>query len=454
MTGARPHQLVDLGPDGIQRAGVGGRQQVEQGLVCAVVQAEQYPFRPGGQGHGAGKGFIGPQAVFTQGTEDAVAAFGQPGGTLLRGALGCDIVPHVGPGGKGQPQRARIFWASALSCCAARAARSSRVGGRLADIPQCRHQRRAEFVGQCLPALVGVEDEVFAAGVDAADGSRGQRRACIHKDALLVYEIPAGQGGAALDGQIRQGLQKAGIAALIVLKDKDLPGRVQGGVEVLQEELFGSGIGVKGQIQRGDPVALQKAPGRHAAGSFFQCKMPACACPACEQDDVAGGGGFGAQHKGAAHGPHHAVHKSILPQHRLLDLGGKAFKLPRCSGFASVVPLASRPSSSMSRSIWRLLSSAAAVASLWVLSWAFCCFNSSSSRFCCSRSAAFRSGRAALPPVLGAEAPGAALNLPPGPNTPFIRLSQSSVYAIKLPSVQCFSFSIVESGTFCKERVK
>ena len=54
--------------------------------------------------------------------------------------------------------------------------------------------------------------------------------------------------------------------------------------------------------------------------------MPACACPACEQDDVAGGGGFGAQHKGAAHGPHHTVHKSILPQHRLLDLGGKAFK--------------------------------------------------------------------------------------------------------------------------------
>ena len=27
------------------------------------------------------------------------------------------------------------------------------VGGRLADIPQCRHQRRAEFVSQCLPAL-------------------------------------------------------------------------------------------------------------------------------------------------------------------------------------------------------------------------------------------------------------------------------------------------------------
>ena len=30
--------------------------------------------------------------------------------------------------------------------------------------------------------------------------------------------------------------------------------------------------------------------------------------------------------KGAARGPPHAVHKSILPQHRLLDLGGKAFK--------------------------------------------------------------------------------------------------------------------------------
>ena len=33
-----------------------------------------------------------------------------------------------------------------------------------------------------------------------------------------------------------------------------------------------------------------------------------------------------AKHKGAAHGPHHAVHKSILPKHRLLDLSDKAFK--------------------------------------------------------------------------------------------------------------------------------
>ena len=323
----KAHQLVDLGADGIQRAGVGGRQQVEQGLVCAVVQPEQQPFRTGGQGRRAGQGLVRAQAVFAQGTEDVVTAFGQPGGTLLRGALGCDIVPHVGPGGKGQPQPGADLLGQRVELLRGKGGQVlPGVGGRFADIPQCRHQRRAEFVGQCLPALVGVEDEVFAAGVDVADSSRGQRRACIHKDALLVYEIPAGQGGAALDGQIGQGLQKAGITALIVLKGKDLPGRVQGGVEILQEELFGSGIGVKGQIQRGDPVALQKPPGRHAAGSFFQREMPACACPACEQDDVAGGGGFGAQHKGAAHGPHHAVYKSILPQHRLPDLGGKAFK--------------------------------------------------------------------------------------------------------------------------------
>ena len=323
----KAHQLVDLGADGIQRTGVGGGQQVEQGLVCVVVQAEQHPFRPGGQGHGAGKGFIGPQAVFAQGAEDAVSARGKACRTLLCGALSCDIVPHVGPGGKGQPQPgADLLGQPVELLCGKGGQILPGVGGRLADIPQCRHQRRTEFVSQCLPALVGVEDEVFAAGVDTADGSRGQRRACIHKDALFVHEIPAGQGGAALDGQIRQGLQKAGITALVVLKGKDLPGCVQGGVEVLQEELLGSGIGVKGQIQRGDPVALQKTPGRHAAGGFFQCKMPACACPACEQNDVAGSGGFGAKHKGAAHGPHHAVHKSILPQHRLLDLGGKAFK--------------------------------------------------------------------------------------------------------------------------------
>ena len=127
---------------------------------------------------------------------------------------------------------------------------------------------------------------------------------------------------------------------------------MQCGVEVLQEELFGSGIGVKGQIQRGDPVALQKAPGRHAAGSLFQCKMPACACPACEQDDVAGGGGFGARTKGRRMARTTLSTKASCPSTVCLTSAARPSKLPRCSGFTSVVPLASRPSSSMSRSIW------------------------------------------------------------------------------------------------------
>ena len=54
--------------------------------------------------------------------------------------------------------------------------------------------------------------------------------------------------------------------------------------------------------------------------------MTAGACPTRDEDDVAGGGCRGAQHKGAAHGPHHAVYESVLPQNGLLDLGGKARK--------------------------------------------------------------------------------------------------------------------------------
>ena len=148
-----------------------------------------------------------------------------------------------------------------------------------------------------------------------------------YSQAAFPAVLGAVTGGVAITGLSEETLQgDAAILEILRRCGARFTRTGQGGVEVLQEELLGSGIGVKGQIQRSDPVALQKAPGRHAAGSFFQCKMPACACPACEQDDVVGGGGFGAQHKGAAHGPHHAVHKSILPQHRLPDLGGKAFK--------------------------------------------------------------------------------------------------------------------------------
>ena len=78
--GSKAHQLVDLGPDGIQCAGIGRRQQVKERFLRAIVQPEQQPFRTGGQGRRAGQGLVRAQAVFAQGTEDAVTAFGQPGG--------------------------------------------------------------------------------------------------------------------------------------------------------------------------------------------------------------------------------------------------------------------------------------------------------------------------------------------------------------------------------------
>ena len=184
----------------------------------------------------------------------------------------------------------------------------------------------------------------------------------------------------------------------------------------------------------------KKAPGRHAAGSFFQREMPACACPACEQDDVAGGGGLGAQHKGAAHGPHHAVYKSILPSTVCLTSAARPSKLPRCSGFTSVVPPGQQAfvlhvPQHLAAAFQRggggiALGFELGVLLLQQLVQPFLLFQ--------KRRVQVRQGGAAA--CFGCRSAGGGLESAPGPNTPFIRLSQSSVYAIKLPSVQCFFF--------------
>ncbi len=83
-------------------------------------------------------------------------------------------------------------------------------------------------------------------------------------------------------------------------------------------------------------------------------------------------GRLGAQHKGPAHGPHHAVHKGVLPQ-------GRSFS-PRPQGpqscpdalrFVSAVPLASRPSLSISRSIYRAVFQRRWASASCFFSWAF-----------------------------------------------------------------------------------
>ena len=111
-----------------------------------------------------------------------------------------------------------------------------------------------------------------------------------------------------------------------MLKDHDLAGGAEGGVEVLQKELFRAGVGVEGKVEGGDGIALQQAPGRHTAGRLSEGEMPPGAAAAGEENDVAGGGTLGAQHKGAAHGPHDAFHKGVLPQHRLLYFLGQPLK--------------------------------------------------------------------------------------------------------------------------------
>ena len=116
------------------------------------------------------------------------------------------------------------------------------------------------------------------------------------------------------------------MAALVMLKDHDLPGGVQGCIQILQKQLFRTGIGVEGKVHHRGFVALQKAPRRHDAGGLCQRKVPPRTGSAAQQDHIACCRVLGAQHKGPAHGAHHAVHKGILPEDGLFHLGGKALK--------------------------------------------------------------------------------------------------------------------------------
>ena len=144
-----------------------------------------------------------------------------------------------------------------------------------------------------------------------------------------------------------------------------------------------------------------------------------------------------------------------------------------CSTGVSAVPRASRPSASMSRSSWRLSSRACRVVvwSCWARRAAFCFFSRASRVFCCSCRALFRSGipldldgrgGAVLPAAFpsGFVSARAALSAAPpprtrpcGPNTLFIKLSQSSLYPIA-PSDCSFSDGSSIAGTvfFCKRQ--
>ena len=101
---------------------------------------------------------------------------------------------------------------------------------------------------------------------------------------------------------------------------------MEGGVQILQKELFSPRVGVKRQIHNGQLIALQKTPDGHAAGRLRQSEMPPRAGRTAEQDDVPGRGGLRPQHERPAHRPHDAVYEGVLPQHCLFHLSGQPFE--------------------------------------------------------------------------------------------------------------------------------
>ena len=327
LDGCKAHQLVQLPFDLVHGACIGGRQQIKEPGGCCIPQLKVDAVRPGGESHGARQLFVGLQAVLAQGPENFIAAGSKPCRPLFGRAPGRDMIPDIRPGREGQAQPGLHFPGQRVELLGGQCRQILPCkGGGGADISQRRDECRAKMIGHCLPALVGKEDQVLAARVDAAHRARCQRRTGIHQDPLFVDKIAAAEGRAAFDGQVGDRLEEARVAAFVVLKDHDLTGGVQGRVQILQKEFFRPGVGVEGQIQRGDPIALEQAPGRHAAGRFRQGKVPPGARAAAQQHHIAGRRGFRAQHKGAAHGPRHALHKGVLPEDRLFYLIGQPLK--------------------------------------------------------------------------------------------------------------------------------
>ena len=323
----KTHEVVQLFPDLFHCAGIGGGQQVEELLGSGVVEGKVQAVLPGSQCDRSGKRGICLQTVFAQSAKYLIAAGRKPRRTLLRAALGRHIVPHIRARRQGQAEAGLHFCGQRVELLGCQRGEGfPRKGAGLTDIAQRRDEGRTELVSQRLPALPGEEDEVLAAGGDAAHRPGSKRRSGVHEDALLVDKIPAGQGRTALDGEVCQRLQKARVAALVVLKDQDLARRVEGGVQILQKELFSPRVGVKRQIHDGQLIALQKTPGGHAAGRLRQSEMPPRAGRTAEQDDVPGRRGLRPQHEGPAHRPHDAVHEGVLPQHRLFHLSGQPFE--------------------------------------------------------------------------------------------------------------------------------
>ena len=116
------------------------------------------------------------------------------------------MIPHIDSGGEGQAQPGGDLLGQRVQLLRRH---SSQIfpckGGGGTHVPHRRDKGRTELVGQHLPALVGEEDQVLSAGVDAAHRTGRQRGTGIHQNALLVDQIPAGQRCAAPGGKVGDG---------------------------------------------------------------------------------------------------------------------------------------------------------------------------------------------------------------------------------------------------------
>ena len=200
-----------------------------------------------------------------------------------------------------------------------------RVRGHLAAVTDMVGKACAESRRQFFRLACAQKHEVFSLRGQRAYGISGQRRIAFDQNALLQH-IAAVQRGRALLHQCRKRRTAAGCALAPAVKRNDLPGRRNGAVKILQEQLFLCRARVQAQIYKGDLRTLQQPPCSKLLRSQAQGCVPPAARPAVKIDHISGVFAPRRQQCGAPKCAHQAFQQLMLAGHLLCQLF--AYPLP------------------------------------------------------------------------------------------------------------------------------
>lgn len=248
---------------------------------------------------------------------------------------GGGLVPHGGVHGQRQAQAGLAPLGQGIQLLGRQGGAAFGGEGRGgAHIAQRGGKPRTKPVAEGVRPFFTEEYQILAPGGQAFHRVGHQRGARIHQNALLQH-IPTAQRRGALLHQAGQQPKKAGVAGLVVVKGKNAALVVQGGVQVLQKQLFLRRAGVEGQVHRGDVLAGGKAPAGQLGGQLPQGKVAAGALRPPDENGVFGAVALHAGDVGAAEGHAQLADERLLPQNGLIQGVGQAGEPgPHCGGVA------------------------------------------------------------------------------------------------------------------------